>query len=130
MNFPDKVELRDYTATVIATGEGMDRELLVNGIGMTKLTPITKMIAHLPLTMLGRTPSRGLVICFGMGTTFRSMLTWDIPATVVDLVPSCPKAPLVIINRGRRGGSEQVTAGACRGRRRTQVSGTIRRATV
>ncbi len=91
INFPDRIELRDYTATVIATGEGMDRLLLVNGIGMTKLTPITKMMAHLPLTMLGRPPVNGLVICFGMGTTFRSVLSWGIHATVVDLVPSVPK---------------------------------------
>lgn len=89
--YPRRVELRDSTATVIATGEGMDRELLVNGIGMTRLTTITKMMAHMPLAMLDHTPSSGLVICFGMGTSFRSMLTWDIPTTVVDLVPSVPK---------------------------------------
>ena len=91
INFPQRIELRDYTATVIATGEGMDRRLLVNGIGMTMLTPITKIMAHLPLTMLSRPPSNGLVICFGMGTTFRSVLSWGIQATVVDLVPSVPK---------------------------------------
>ncbi len=37
--------LRDSTATVIATGTGMHRKLLVNGAGMTSLTPITKMMA-------------------------------------------------------------------------------------
>ncbi|HYK36525.1 MAG TPA: hypothetical protein VEV40_11210 [Alloacidobacterium sp.] len=41
--------LRDSTATVIATGEGAQRQLLVNGVGITYLTPITKMMAHLPL---------------------------------------------------------------------------------
>ncbi len=51
--FPHRVELRDYAATVIATGEGMDKRLLVNGTGMTVLTPITKVMAHLPLTLLG-----------------------------------------------------------------------------
>jgi spermidine synthase len=89
--YPQRVELRDYTATVIATGEGMDRRLLVNGIGMTILTPITKMMAHVPLAMLPRPATSGLVICFGMGTTFRSMLSWGIQTTVVDLVPSVPK---------------------------------------
>lgn len=89
--YPQRVELRDSTATVIATGEGMDRELLVNGIGMTRLTTITKMMAHMPLAMLDHQPSSGLVICFGMGTSFRSMLTWDIQTTVVDLVPSVPR---------------------------------------
>jgi len=81
---------RDYTATVIATGEGFDRLLLVNGVGMTTLSPITKYIAHLPLAFMSRPPKNGLVICFGMGTTFRSMLSWGISTTTVDLVPSVP----------------------------------------
>ncbi len=89
--FPHREELRDYTATVIATGEGMNKRLLVNGTGMTALTPITKIMTHLPLTLLGRQPENGLVICFGMGTSFRSMLSWDIPTTAVELVPSVPK---------------------------------------
>ncbi len=54
--FPRRIELRDHTATVIATGEGMRKQLLVNGTGMTKLTPITKMMAHLPLSFLKETP--------------------------------------------------------------------------
>jgi len=83
--------LRDSTATVIATGRGMSRRLLVNGYGMTSLTPITKMMAHLPLAFLDRPPQDALVICFGMGTTFRSLRTWDIPVTVVELVPSVPR---------------------------------------
>ncbi len=82
---------RDYVATVIATGTGMRKKLLVNGIGITHLTPLTKMMAHLPLAFLSRRPRNGLVICFGMGTTFRSMLSWRIPTTGVDLVPSVPK---------------------------------------
>ena len=32
-----------------------------------------------------------LIICFGMGTTFRSAMSWSIPVTVVELVPSVPK---------------------------------------
>jgi len=83
--------LRDSTATVIAAGQGVARQLLVNGIGMTVLTPITKYMAHLPLAFMARKPERALVICFGMGTTFRSALSWGIETTVVDLVPSVPK---------------------------------------
>jgi spermidine synthase len=89
--FPVRQVRRDYAATVIATGEGFDRTLLVNGTGMTILTPITKYIAHLPLASMTRPPENGLVICFGMGTTFRSMLSWGIPTTAVDLIPSVPK---------------------------------------
>ncbi len=83
--------MRDSTATVIATGSGMHKLLLVNGYGMTALTPITKMMAHLPLAFLDRQPKDALVICFGMGTTFRSLHSWGIPVTVVELVPSVPR---------------------------------------
>ena len=79
---------RDSTATVIAAGSGMNKALLVNGMGMTRLTPITKMIAHLPLVFLQHAPQDGLVICFGMGTTHRSMLSWGMSSTAVELVPS------------------------------------------
>jgi spermidine synthase len=89
--YPQRIELRDHTATVIASGQGMHKRLLVNGTGMTKLTPITKLMAHMPLAFLGRPAKNGLVICFGMGTTFRSMLSWGIDVTVVELVPSVPK---------------------------------------
>jgi spermidine synthase len=81
---------RDSTATVIAEGAGMNKMLLVNGYGMTNLTPITKMMAHLPLAFLDR-PQNALDICFGMGTTFRSLLSWKIDATAVELVPSVPR---------------------------------------
>ena len=88
--YPVREVRRDYTATVIATGKGFDRRLLVNGVGMTLLTPAPKYMAHLPLAFMSRPPRNGLVICFGMGTTFRSMLSWGIPTTAVDLVPSVP----------------------------------------
>ena len=89
--FPVRRVLRDSTATVIAEGEGMQRRLLVNGMGMTKLNPITKMMAHLTLASLDHTPHSALIICFGMGTTFRSALTWNISTSAVELVPSVPK---------------------------------------
>jgi len=88
--YAERAVRRDYSATVIATGKGFDRQLLVNGVGMTTLTPVTKSMAHLPLAFMSRPPRNGLVICFGMGTTFRSALTWGIPTTAVDLVPSVP----------------------------------------
>jgi len=75
---------RDHVATVIAYGEGMDKRLLVNGVGMTFLTPITKVMAHLPLAINNNAKS-GLIICFGMGTTFRAMHSWGIDTTVVEL---------------------------------------------
>jgi predicted membrane-bound spermidine synthase len=88
--YTKRIVRRDHTATVIATGEGRQRMLLVNGVGTTLLTPITKMMSHLPLALLDRPPQKGLVLCLGMGTSYRSMLTWGIPTTVVELVPSIP----------------------------------------
>lgn len=109
---------RDHTATVIATGEGVGKRMLINGVGITSLTPITKMMAHLPLAFLDRPPRDGLAVAFGMGTSFRSLLSWDIPVTAVELVPSVPalfgyyhadgperlRSPLarVVIDDGRR----------------------------
>ena len=81
---------RDSTATVIAAGEGWKKVLFVNGVSMTVLTPITKMMAAMPMAFLDHPPQNALVICFGMGTTHRSMLSWGIDSTVVDLVPSVP----------------------------------------
>jgi spermidine synthase len=89
-SFEQRIVLRDHTATVIATGQGMGKRLLVNGNGMTTLTAVTKVMAHLPLVLLGHTPEKGLVLCLGMGTSFRAMLSWGIPTTVVELVPSIP----------------------------------------
>lgn len=78
---------RDATATTVAYGRGFDMQLLVNGVGITKITPITKMMAHLPAAAHAERPQRGLVICLGMGTTFRSLSSWGMETTVVELVP-------------------------------------------
>ncbi len=117
-HYPRHVLMRDSTATVIAAGTGVSRALLVNGVGITTLTPTTKAMAHLPLAFMDHRPDSVLVICFGMGTTFRSALSWGVHVTAVDLVPSVPKllwyyhadapellhSPLahVIIDDGRR----------------------------
>jgi spermidine synthase len=88
--YPGAIVRRDHTATVIAAGEGMQKQLLVNGVGMTILTPITKMMAHLPLASLDHPPQKVLVVCFGMGTSYRSALSWGADVIAVDLVPSVP----------------------------------------
>jgi spermidine synthase len=79
---------RDYAATVISYGEGLKKQLLVNGIGMTRLTTITKFMAHVPLSIRAKKPESALIICLGMGTTFRSAASWGIRATAVELIPS------------------------------------------
>lgn len=89
--YPQREVLRDSTATVIATGRGMEKRLVINGVDITAMVPIPKMMAHLSLASLPQPPQNALVICFGMGTTFRSAISWGIPTTAVDLVPSVPR---------------------------------------
>jgi predicted membrane-bound spermidine synthase len=90
--FSHRMVRRDYMATVVAKGSSrLEKRLLVNGQGMTGMRPVTKLMAHLPLAMLDRRPANILIICFGMGTTHRSALSWGISSTVVELVPSVPQ---------------------------------------
>lgn len=65
--------------------------LVVNGSEMTVKVPATKMMAHLPL-LVHPAPVDTLVICFGMGTTYRSALSHGGRVTVVELVPEVFKA--------------------------------------
>jgi spermidine synthase len=91
--FSQKIEVRrDYAATVMSADPRGGKVLLVNGIGMTKLTPITKFMVHLPMAYHQGRPESALIICFGMGTSYRSALSWDVPTTAVELVPDVPKA--------------------------------------
>lgn len=50
----------------------------------------TKIMAHLPLLAVAN-PKRALVICFGMGNTFRSALAHDIEVDVVDINGAVPQ---------------------------------------
>lgn len=86
------VERRDYAASVISTEMYNTKLLLVNSVGMTTLTPITKFMVHLPLMYHKGPAQSALVICFGMGTTYRSALSWDVDTTAVELIPDVPKA--------------------------------------
>ncbi|MDP4126716.1 MAG: fused MFS/spermidine synthase [Bacillota bacterium] len=83
---------RDYVATVVSSGEGMKKKLFVNGIGMTSLTPITKIMAHMPLAFRENPAQNALVICLGMGTTYRSLMSWDIQVKGIELIPSVKEA--------------------------------------
>jgi spermidine synthase len=84
---------RDYAASVISFGDSnLKKRLLVNGIGMTVLTPVTKCMVHLTLAFHKGRPESALLICFGMGTTYRSALSWNIETTAVELVPGVKDA--------------------------------------
>ncbi|GAC1421423.1 MAG: fused MFS/spermidine synthase [Candidatus Velthaea sp.] len=86
--YPAPTEVhRDYATSVVAYGAGMSAQLLVNAIPITVRTTDTKVMAHLPMALL-KQPRSALDICFGMGTTFRSLSTWGLDTTAVDLSPS------------------------------------------
>ncbi len=82
----------DETAAVLAYYNPLnhDNNLLVDGVGMTGLLDETKLMAHLPI-LIHEDPKSMLVICLGMGTTYRSALTYDISIDAVEIVPSVPK---------------------------------------
>lgn len=92
--FPKENVRYDHYATVVVWGEGMDKKMLVNGVSITHLTPITKMMVHFPMAHLPADRldgAKGLVLCMGMGTSFRSLMSWGVDATAVELVPSVPE---------------------------------------
>ena len=88
----DSIILRDSTATVVASGDGMMKRLFVNGVSVVYLTPITKMMAHLPLSIRERKPESALIVALGMGTSLRSAASWGINVKCVELVPSVLEA--------------------------------------
>ena len=83
---------RDPTATVISAGTGMDKALFVNGINTTNLSTIAKLSTHLGMISHQGPAQTGLSICFGMGTTFRGLLSWGLESTGVDVVPGVIQA--------------------------------------
>jgi spermidine synthase len=73
--------------TITAFSRKDGKKLWINGMGMTGLCIETKLMAHLPL-MYAEEPQEFLVICFGMGTTFRSAALYpNLKVTAVELVP-------------------------------------------
>src|SRR3989344_710494 len=69
----------DETASVLgySNRDRTDYGLLVDGVGMSVLVDETKLMAHLPI-LAHPDPKDILVIAFGMGTTFRSPLTYEV----------------------------------------------------
>jgi spermidine synthase len=95
----------DEIASVQAGGKPDSLQLLVGGTGMTRLTVDAKVMTYLPL--IARPDARKLlVICFGMGSAYRSGLIAGLETDGVELVPSVinmfgyfyPDAPQVLAN--------------------------------
>jgi spermidine synthase len=84
---------RDYVATTIPCTIDGKKRLLVNGNCMTTISPITRMMAHFTFSLHKTPPKDVLIICFGMGQSFQSSLSWkDTNVTVVELVPGVVKS--------------------------------------
>lgn len=83
----------DAVASILAIGGGeknKGKRLYIDGIATTSLVEETKMFAHLPI-LLHPNPEDVLIIAMGMGTTFRSALSYpETSVEVVELVPSVP----------------------------------------
>ena len=91
---------------------------------MTELKPITECMVHIPLGIREKKPESALIICVGMGTSFRSAASWGIHVTGVELIPSVKAAFSYYFDDARRilrsprTASSSTTAGAtCAGRR-------------
>lgn len=67
-----------------------DQRLIIDGVATTSKVAETKIMAHLPIA-LHPNPQDVLVIAFGMGSTYRSSLSYGIRTDAVELVPSVPK---------------------------------------
>lgn len=80
----------DNVATVdVVGGARLNRRLLVNGTGITRLTIDTKLLAYIPKALRPQSSSI-LDICFGMGTTYRSSIILGMRTDVVELDPTVP----------------------------------------
>jgi spermidine synthase len=85
-----KAHFDDDVASVdVIGGAPKQRELLINGYGITSLTIDTKLLAYLPKVLRPQASSM-LTVCFGMGTTYRSSIILGMDTTAVELDPTVP----------------------------------------
>ena len=87
----NKPGLQGITAVIKKRNKPTADLLLVNGMGMTVKVTETKIMAHLPM-LVHPDPKDTLVICFGMGTTYRSAISYGGNVTVVELVKEVVEA--------------------------------------
>ncbi len=105
---------RDYAATSLLWGHGETAELIINGRRIALIRPWVKMESHLPIVLHDSPVKSVLVICLGMGTSFRSAMSWTPDVTVVELVPgvkkglpyfypdTVPNLDKIVVDDGRR----------------------------
>jgi spermidine synthase len=81
----------DPVASIDVTGSAIPhkRNLYINGVGITKLTIVTKLLAYIPKALRPNATTM-LNICFGMGSTYRSSIIAGLHTTAVELDPTVP----------------------------------------
>ncbi len=84
------VSTEDAVASVQAGSLYGKKQLWVGGTGMTALTIDARLMAVLPMMLRPQAGSM-VVICFGMGSSFRSGMIGGLRVDGVELVPSVPK---------------------------------------
>jgi spermidine synthase len=98
--YPGGVDVHSHTEDAAAAvtvfsqagGNSFAKQLWINGVGMTCLAPVTKLMAHLPIALADQ-PRDVLVICVGMGTSVRSAAMHEgVRVRAVDLFPTVPRA--------------------------------------
>ncbi|MBF0344952.1 MAG: hypothetical protein HQL06_12070 [Nitrospirae bacterium] len=80
-----KPSIQGITSVLKKKNDKLADILLVNGKYMTVKATDTKIMAHLPM-LLHKNPEKTLVLCLGMGTTYRSAISHGGYVTVVELV--------------------------------------------
>jgi spermidine synthase len=80
----------DSVASIdVLGGKAGNRNLFINGVGITKLTIDTKVLAYVPKAARPDAATM-LNICFGMGSTYRSSIILGLSTTSVELDPTVP----------------------------------------
>lgn len=79
----------DEASTVVGIqgNLGYQSHLYVDGVGMTGKVPVTHFMAYFPVA-LHPDPKSMLIICLGMGSTYRSALLQGLETDVIELSPS------------------------------------------
>ncbi len=77
-------------------GPARARNLFINGVGITKLTIDTKMLAYVAKAASPDATTM-LNICFGMGSTFRSSILQGLHTTAVELDPTVPAVMSLVL---------------------------------
>ncbi len=81
----------DDVASVFGIKDTKNNELhlVIDGVETTHRVTETRLMAHLPLALNPKSQD-ALIIAFGMGTSYKSMLKHNINTTAIELVPSVP----------------------------------------